>query len=64
MASQAKSGHKANAAKKATRLTYNNNLKRYWNKLRRIRQSSGEKAAKMWMRNKPCHAIRYKKRHG
>ncbi len=42
---QAKAGHKQNAAKKRTRERYNSEHRREKNKLRRVRRSSGLKAA-------------------
>ncbi len=45
--------------RKPTNQNYSGHNRRFKNKLKRIRQSNGEKAAKEYAMGKPCHAKRY-----
>ncbi len=49
---KAKSGHAPNLAAKATRARYNLNRQRDKNKIRRVRKSNGQKAAKQYAADK------------
>lgn len=47
------------AARKPKNAAYKNENHRFKNKLKRVRQSSGEKAARRYAAKKPCHSKRY-----
>ena len=46
-------------SRKPTNKLYKDKSRRYHNKLKRVRQSNGEKAAREYEARRPCHTKRY-----